>query len=184
MTEFLSVLIGAALVNNLILGLPVAADALRSARVQALGPTTALLVVLAAPLAWLLQQLLHSLALDYLYLLAGLPLLAGLAWLSLALLSRLRPTLIQPGLWPLLLANGAGLGAVLLSQPLPSLAATLALGLGGGLGFWLALQLFADLLERIDQCDVPAPFRGVPIMLIAAGLMGLAFLGCNGLGAA
>lgn len=184
MTEFLSALIGAALVNNLLLGLPVAADALRSARVQAIGPGTALLVLLAAPLAWLLQQLLQSLALDYLYLLTGLPLLAGLAWLSLTLLARVRPALSQPELWPLLLANGAGLGALLLSQPLPSLAAALVLGLGGGLGFWLALQLFADLLDRIEQCDVPAPFRGLPVMLIAAGLMGLAFLGFNGLGAA
>lgn len=184
MSELLGALIGAALVNNLILGLPVAAAALRSARVQALGPATALLVLLTAPLAWLLQQLLQSLALPYLLLLTGLPLLAALAWLSLRLLARVRPALDQSGLWPLLLGNGAGLGALLLSQPLPSFTAALALGIGAGLGFWLALQLFADLLERIEQCDVPAPFRGVPIMLIAAGLMGLAFLGLNGLGAA
>lgn len=183
MTEFLSALIGAALVNNLLLGLPVAAAALRNARVQALGPDTALLILLAAPLAWLLQQLLQNLALPYLFLPIGLPLLAALAWLSLRVLARLRPTLDQSGLWPLLLGNGAGIGALLLSQPLPSFATALALGIGAGLGFWLALQLFADLLERIEECDVPAPFRGVPIMLISAGLMGLAFLGFNGLGA-
>ncbi|MDP3814050.1 Rnf-Nqr domain containing protein [Pseudomonas sp.] len=184
MTELLFALIGAALVNNLILTLPVAADSLRHARVQALGPAGALLILLAAPLAWLLHKLLQP-GLGYLSLLLFVPLLAALAWLSLALLARLRPSLAQPaGLWPLLLGNGAGLGVMLASKPLESFPLALALGLGGGLGFWMVLQLFADLLERIEQCDVPTAFRGTPMLLICAGLMGLAFLGFNGLGAA
>jgi electron transport complex protein RnfA len=182
MTELLFALIGAALVNNLILTLPVAADSLRHARVQALGPAGALLILLAAPLAWLLNKLLQP-GLGYLSLLLLLPLLAGLAWLSLALLARLRPSLLQPaGLWPLLLGNGAGLGVMLISKPLETFPLALVLGLGGGLGFWLVLQLFADLLERVEQCDVPASFKGTPMLLICAGLMGLAFLGFNGLG--
>lgn len=179
MSQFFSLLIGAALVNNLLLSLPLAADALRSARLQALGPASAVLIGLAAPLAWLLQ----ALQLQALQLLVFLPLLGALAWLSL-LLARLRPNLAQQGLWPLLLGNGGALGVMLLSQPLSGFTQALALGVGGGLGFWLALQLFADLLERVEQCDVPTPFRGVPIMLVSAGLMGLAFLGFNGLGAA
>lgn len=185
MSEFLLTLIGAALVNNLILTLPVAAESLRHARVHVLGPASALLMLLAAPLAWLLLRLLQGLALSQLYLLLALPLLAALAWLSLALLARLRPNLLQAGgLWPLLLGNGAGLGVMLASKPLESFPLALAFGLGGGLGFWLVLQLFADLLERIEQCDVPSPFKGTPMLLIGAGLMGLAFLGFNGLGAA
>jgi electron transport complex protein RnfA len=183
MTELLFALIGAALVNNLILTLPVAADSLRHARLQALGPAGALLILLAAPLAWLLQLLLQGLALSHLYLLLVVPLLAALAWLSLALLARLRPSLLQPaGLWPLLLGNGAGLGVMLISKPLETFPLALVLGLGGGLGFWLVLQLFADLLERVEQCDVPASFKGTPMLLICAGLTGLAFLGFNGLG--
>src|SRR5690606_1385359 len=182
MRDFLFALIGAALVSNLILGLPLAADALRSARVQALGPARALLIALAAPAAGLLQQALQAAELAYLYLLLGLPLLAALSWFSLSLLARLRPALPLDGLWPLLLGNG--LGAMLLARSLDGFGAALALGIGGGLGFWLVLQLLSDLLERIEQCDVPAAFRGTPILLIAAGLMGLAFLGFNGLGAA
>ncbi|MBB2496552.1 Rnf-Nqr domain containing protein [Aquipseudomonas ullengensis] len=182
MTELLAVLIGAALVNHLLLGLSVA-DPSRPAHLQALGPAAALLLLLTAPLAWLLHQLLQNLALDYLNLLAGLLLLACLAWLSLALLARLRPVLAQPGLWPLLLGNGAGVGVMLLSQGLPSFSVALALGVGSGLGFWLILQLFADLLERLEQCDVPAPFKGAPMLLISSGLLGMAFLGLNGLGA-
>jgi electron transport complex protein RnfA len=182
MSDFLFALIGAALVSNLILGLPLAADALRSARAQALGPAGALLILLAAPSAWLLQQAVQSVDLTYLSLLISLPLLAALSWLSLALLARLRPTLPLDGLWALLLGNG--LGAMLLARSLENFSAALALGIGGGLGFWLVLQLMSDLLERIEQCDVPAAFRGAPILLIAAGLMSLAFLGFSGMGAA
>lgn len=181
MTDFLLALIGAALVSNLILGLPLAADALRHARVQALGPAGALLILFAAPAAWLVQQLLQLAGLTYLYLLFALPLLAALSRLNLTALARLRPTSDTTGLWPLLLGNG--LGAMLLARSLESFAAALALGVGGGLGFWLVLQLMSDLLERIEQCDAPAAFRGTPILLIAAGLMGLAFLGFSGMGA-
>jgi len=181
--EFISALIGAALVNNLILTLPAGADALRTARVRLLGPASALLILLATPLAWSLQRLLlEVLGLAYLRLFVFLPLLALLAWLGLRALARLRPQLPQDGLWPLLLGNGAALGAMLLaSQPAASLAQALALGLGGGLGFWLTLALFTDLLGRIEQADIPEPFKGAPIALIGAGLMGLAFLGFNGL---
>lgn len=182
MSDFLFALIGAALVSNLILGLPLAADALRHARLQALGPAGALLILLAAPAAWLLQQALQAAHLAYLYLLIGLPLLAALSGLSLGLLARLRPALAQPGLWPLLIGNG--LGATLLARSLDGFTAALALGIGGGLGFWLVLQLMGDLLERIEQCDVPVALRGTPILLIAAGLMSLAFLGFSGMGAA
>ncbi|MDG9927234.1 MULTISPECIES: Rnf-Nqr domain containing protein [unclassified Pseudomonas] len=182
MTDFLFALIGAALVSNLILGLPLAADALRHARVQALGPAGALLILFAAPVSWLVQQALSATGLAYLHLLACLPLLAGLGWLSLALLARLRPALDLTGLWPLLLGNG--LGAMVLATTLDDFASSMALGIGGGLGFWLVLQLMSDLIERTGRCDVPAAFRGAPILLVVAGLTGLAFLGFGGLGAA
>lgn len=183
MSELLSVLIGAVLVNHLLLGLPIAADAPRHARIQVLGPASALLILLAVPLAWWLHRLLPA-DLGYLSLMLLLPLLAALAWLSLVLLARLRPSLAQPaGLWPLLLSNGAGLGVMLISQPLQSFYLALTVGLAAGLGFWLLLQLFADLLERIESCDVPTPFKGTPMLLVCAGLISLAFLGLNGLGA-
>ncbi|WP_137818815.1 Rnf-Nqr domain containing protein [Pseudomonas sp. 2FG] len=184
MTELFLALLGAALVNNLFLMLPAGADALRARRVRLLGPASALLILFATPLAWLLQSLLlEPLELSYLRLFVLMPLLAPLAWLSSKVLARLRPQLPQDGLWPLLLGNGAALAAMLLaSQPAASFALALALGLGGGLGFWLALALFTDLLGRIEQADIPAPFKGAPVMLICAGLMGLAFLGFNGLG--
>ncbi|MGE8497742.1 MAG: Rnf-Nqr domain containing protein [Pseudomonas sp.] len=185
MSEFFFVLIGAALVNHLILSLPADAGVQRSARLRFVGPASALLILLATPLSWLLHRLLLSLDLDYLHLLLMLPLLAALAWACLAAIARWqRPDEPVNGLLPLLLGNGAGLGIMLTGTPLESFILALALGAAGGLGFWLVMQLLADLLERAAQGDVPAPFRGTPLLLVCAGLMGLAFLGLNGLGAA
>ena len=183
MTNFFFALIGAALVNNLILGTALAADAVRQVRVQALGPASAVLIAFAAPLAWLLQQMLLAVALPYLFLLSAVVLLAALAWCVPLLLTRLHPSSGMPDkLWPALIING--LGAMLLARSLDGFSTALALGIGGGLGFWLVLQLMNDLFERLEQCAIPAALRGTPMQLICAGLMGLAFLGFNGLGAA
>lgn len=59
------------------------------------------------------------------------------------------------------------------------LAHMAALSLGAGLGFWLVLSLFSDLRQRIADNDIPLPFRGLPVELISAGLMAVAFLGFN-----
>ncbi|WP_421684060.1 NADH:quinone oxidoreductase [Stutzerimonas urumqiensis] len=182
MTDFLLALIGAALVSNLVLGLPLAADGLREARTRMLGPAGAAIILLAAPLGWLVDQLLRTLSLAHLYLFLFLPLLAALGWAIQAMVVRLRPSEAQPDLWSLLI--GIGLGAMLLARSLEHLAAVLALGIGGGLGFWLVMQLFSDLLARLERCDVPARLRGVPMTLFAAGLMSLAFMGFSGLGVA
>ena len=56
-----------------------------------------------------------------------------------------------------------------------------ALSLGAGLGFWLVLSLFNDLRQRTLDNDVPLPFRGLPIDLVGAGLIAVAFLGFSGL---
>ncbi|MGE8501510.1 MAG: Rnf-Nqr domain containing protein [Pseudomonas sp.] len=181
MTDFLFALIGAALISHFALGLPLAADALRPQRLQALGPCAALLILLAVPLAWLTEYLLQTATLSYLYLLAFILLSAGLARLLPTLLARWRPALVQPGLWPILLGNC--LGAMLLARSMETFTSAVVFGLAGGLGFWLILQLFDNLQVRIERCDVPVAFRGTPILLISAGLMGLAFLGFNGVGA-
>lgn len=126
--------------------------------------------------------LLHRLGLTGLRLFVWLALAVGLIGPVLKLLARVLPRLPLAGLWPLLLGNAAILGAGLLSsQAERGLGATLALGLGGGLGFWLVLSLFDDLRQRTRDNDIALPFRGLPIELISAGLIGVAFLGFTGL---
>jgi electron transport complex protein RnfA len=54
-------------------------------------------------------------------------------------------------------------------------------GAGRAIGFTLVLILFAGIRERLETCDVPAPFKGTSIAMITAGLMSLAFMGFSGL---
>lgn len=58
---------------------------------------------------------------------------------------------------------------------------SMAFGLGSGLGFGLALIIMASIREKLEVADVPAPFRGLPIAFILAGLIALAFTGFSGL---
>jgi len=56
----------------------------------------------------------------------------------------------------------------------------LALAVGGGLGFTIAIVLMAGLREELELCDVPKPFRGAGIALLVAGIMAMAFMGFTG----
>ena len=57
----------------------------------------------------------------------------------------------------------------------------IAVGILGGLGFTLAIVIFASLRERVDKAESPACFKGYPLALIAAGFLALAFMGFSGL---
>ena len=54
-------------------------------------------------------------------------------------------------------------------------------GVAGGIGFTVAIVLFASIRERVDKADCPECFKGYPMALIAAGLLALAFMGFSGL---
>jgi electron transport complex protein RnfA len=60
------------------------------------------------------------------------------------------------------------------------LGEALALAVGGGIGFTIAITLMAGLREELDLCDVPEPLRGAGIALIVAGIMAMAFMGFTG----
>ena len=189
MTDLLLTLISAVLINNLIVQLPLGiAPVLKAAtgsraQLHALGLATTWLMVTATLLNHLLYQyLLLPLELTSLRLFVFLPTSLLLIKPSKALLARLFPTLDFSGLWLLLASNAGILGLALLdAQAGQSLARAGVLGLGAGLGFWLLASLYQDLRQRISHEDVPQPFRGLPIELISAGLLGVAFLGVNGL---
>lgn len=190
MTELLLTLISAALINNIVLHLPLGIDPLLQlpvdagrAQVHALGiATTALMLLSALPGQAIHHYLLAPLELSYLRLFVFVPLCVLLITPVLTVLSRWLPALPFAGLKPLLIANAAILGLSLLSAEADKgLLYTAALSLGAGLGFWLVLSLFSDLRQRACNDDVPLPFRGLPIELISAGLMAMAFLGFNGL---
>ena len=83
---------------------------------------------------------------------------------------------------PLITTNCAVLGVVLVNvQNGYNFLFSVINGAAGGLGFTLAIVLFASLRERVDKSDCPECFKGYPITLIAAGLLALAFTGFSGL---
>ena len=83
---------------------------------------------------------------------------------------------------PLITTNCAVLGVVLVNvQEGYDFLQSVINGVCGGLGFTLAIVLFASIRERVDKTDCPEAFKGYPITLIAAGLLALAFMGFSGL---
>lgn len=186
MTETLLTLISTALINNLVLHWPLGVDPLLGSQrqqVHALGVATTCLMLIVGLLGYALYHgLLIPLELTSLRLFVFLPLSVLLIGPLLKGLSRVFSTLSFDGLWPLLLGNAAVLGVALLGiEGDKGFFAAAALSLGGGLGFWLVLSLFNDLRQRTLDNDVPLPFRGLPIDLIGAGLIAVAFLGFSGL---
>ena len=191
MTELIVTLIGAALINNIVLHQGLALDpALRidgaadRHKIHALGLTTGLLMLSSTLIGQLLYRyLLLPLQLDYLRLFVFLPLCIVLITPLLTLVSRWQPQLPQTGLKPLLLGN-AGVLALSLTASSPELDVlqVIYLSIGSGLGFWLVLILLDDLRQRtLDNDAIPESFRGLPLELIGAGIMAMAFLGLNGL---
>ena len=83
---------------------------------------------------------------------------------------------------PLITTNCAVLGVVLVNvQEGYDFLQSVINGAAGGIGFTVAIVLFASIRERVDKTDCPKAFKGVPITLIAAGLLALAFMGFSGL---
>ena len=83
---------------------------------------------------------------------------------------------------PLITTNCAVLGVVLVNvQKGYAFLPSVINGAAGGIGFTIAIVLFASLRERVDKADCPECFKGYPITLIAAGLLALAFTGFSGL---
>ncbi|MCY1437907.1 Electron transport complex subunit RsxA [compost metagenome] len=179
MSDYLLVLISAALVNHLCLP----HQPISRLHLHVHGLACALCIALGVIGAQLLTRgLLAPLQIQDLNLFLLLPWLALLAWGVPWLLAKWRPA------WPLvevpalLLSNAAVLGLALQQARDDSTwLATLLQGLLTGGGFWLALILFADLRQRSTHADIPGVLRGLPIELLGAGVMAMAFSGFNGL---
>ena len=110
--------------------------------------------------------------------------IAALVQMVEIMLKKLSPSLYQAlGIFlPLITTNCAVLGvAILMIQKEFTLLQSVTYSVATALGFGLALVLFAGIRERLEFEDVPAAFRGVPIALITASILAMAFMGFSGL---
>ncbi|MEM7407170.1 MAG: electron transport complex subunit RsxA [Pseudomonadota bacterium] len=191
MSEALLLIIGAALVNNVVLahflGLcPFMGVSNRLSASVGLGAATALVLSIACALAWLAHHyLLVPLDAHGLRTLVFILVIAVAVQATELLMRRFAPLLFRVlGIYvPLITTNCAVLGVALMTtqRELDFLSAVLV-GLGTALGFTLVLVLFAALRERVSDEALPALMRGAPVAFLSAGMMSLAFMGLRGLG--
>jgi electron transport complex protein RnfA len=189
MTELVLIIVAAALVNNFVLvqflGLcPFLGASRRLEGALGMALATGLVLTLASALSYLVERfVLAPLHLQYLDLVAFILVIGAAVQFTELALRYASPVLYRLlGLYiPLIASNCAVLGVALLnSQRSGSLLEAIYYGAGAALGFGLVLTLLGGLRERIEESRVPQPFRGVPITLVTAGLMSLAFYGFNG----
>ena len=130
------------------------------------------------------QFLLVKNGLEYLQTLVFILVIAALVQLVEIALKKFLPALYNSlGIYlPLITTNCAVLGVVLLNiDKSYSFWQSIVNSLGAGLGFMLALVLFAGVRERLESCEVPKFLQGLPITLIAASLVSVSFLGFTGI---
>lgn len=121
--------------------------------------------------------------LEYLQTIVFILVIAALVQLVEIILKKYMPALYNAlGIYlPLITTNCAVLGVVLINvENNYNFGQSMMRSLGGGLGFMLAMVMFADVRERLESCDVPKFLQGLPITLIAASLTSVSFLGFSG----
>lgn len=139
---------------------------------------------LASAICWLVNCLLVKLGLGFLQTIAYILVIAALVQFIEMFLKKSIPSLYSAlGIYlPLITTNCAVLGvAILMIQKEFNLLQSVTYSVATALGFALALVLFAGIRERLDFEDVPKAFKGIPIALITAGILAMAFMGFSGL---
>ena len=149
-----------------------------------MGVAVTFVMALASALCWLVNLILVKLNLQYMQTVAFILAIASIVQFVEMFLKKAVPTLYKAlGVFlPLITTNCAVLGVVLINvQEGYDLLMSTVNGAAGGLGFTLAIVLFASVRERVEKAEPPECFKGFPIALITAGLLALAFMGFSGL---
>ena len=149
-----------------------------------MGVAVTFVLALASVITFFIQKLLNITNTGFLQTIAFILVVASIVQFVEMFIKKMSPSLYQAlGVYlPLITTNCAVLGIALVNvQNGYNLIATLINGVGAGVGFTLAIVLFAGIRERLELADIPEAFQGYPITLIAAALMSIAFLGFTGL---
>ena len=189
-TTLLAITLGAVLSNNFIfsqfLGIcPFLGVSKKVDTAVGMGIAVTFVMGLASAITWLVNTfILVPLSLSYMQTVAFILVIASLVQFIEMFLQKSMPTLYTAlGVYlPLITTNCAVLGVALLNiQNNYNFISSVVYGITGGLGFLLAIVLFASIRERLVFADYPKAFEGFPIALVTAGLMALAFMGFSGL---
>ena len=149
-----------------------------------MGMAVTFVMALASAACFAVNLLLVELGLSYMQTVVFILVIASIVQVVEMFLKKSVPALYKAlGVFlPLITTNCAVLGVVLVNvQAGYDFLQSVVNGAAGGLGFTVAIVLFASIRERVDRTDCPRAFRGFPITLISAGLLALAFMGFSGL---
>ena len=189
-TTLLAITLGAILSNNFIFSqflgcCPFLGVSKKVDTAVGMGIAVTFVMGLASAITWLVNLLLVKLGLDYMQTVAFILVIAALVQFIEMFLQKSMPTLYTAlGVYlPLITTNCAVLGVALLNiQNNYNFIESVVYGITGGLGFLLAIFLFAAIREQLEvSSDSPKAFDGFPIALVTAGLIALAFMGFSGL---
>ena len=189
-TSLLMIVIGGALINNVVLNqflgicsfLGVSKQMKPSA---SLGMAVVFVITIASAVANLLYDyVLAPLGLDFMKTIVFILVIAALVQIVEMFLKKTSPGVYKAlGIYlPLITTNCAVLGVALTNvQNGYDFLQSILAGFGTAVGYTLAIVLLAGIRSRIHEEDIPAPLRGAPIVMISAALMSIAFMGFSGL---
>ena len=187
---YFAIIIGAIFVNNVVLAqflgiCPFLGVSSKVETSMGMGAAVTFVMALSAVVTWLIQTyILVPFGIEYMQTIVFILVIAALVQMVEIVLKKVSPSLYQAlGIFlPLITTNCAVLGvAILMIQKEFSLLQGVVYNVATALGFALALVIFAGLRERIEFEEAPKAFQGVPIALIAASILAMAFMGFSGL---
>ncbi len=190
MRELLIIAVGSALVNNVVLsqflGLcPFLGVSKKVKTAAGMGAAVIFVITLASAVAAVIYEfVLEPNGLAYLETIVFILVIAALVQFVEMFLKKFMPPLYQAlGVYlPLITTNCAVLGVALTNvQKSYDILTSVVNGFATAAGFTIAIVILAGIREKIEYNDVPESFKGMPITMIAAGLMAIAFCGFSGL---
>lgn len=188
--ELLLILISSSLVNNVVLsqflGLcPFLGVSKKTNTAAGMGAAVIFVITLASAVAGLMYQfILVPLGIEYLQTICFILVIAALVQFVEMFLKKAVPALYESlGVYlPLITTNCAVLGVALTNvQKEYGILAGIVNGFATAVGFTVAIIILAGIREKIAYNDIPETFKGMPIVLVTAGLMAIAFCGFSGL---
>lgn len=190
LSKLLLIFIGAVFVNNFVfyrfLGIcPFLGISKKTDSAIGMGMAVTFVMVIAGIVTWLIHYLvLVPLGLPFLQYVAFILVIASLVQLIEMFLKNKNPKLYKVfGIYlPLITTNCAILGLALLNIVKGyNFIESLVFSIGAGVGFTIALVIMSGIRESLELADVPQSLKGIPIALIIAGLLALAFGGFSGM---
>lgn len=188
--EYFVIIIGAIFVNNIVLAqflgiCPFLGVSNRVSTALGMGGAVTFVMTISSLVVYMIQYgVLVPLEIEYMQTIVFILVIAALVQMVEIVLKKLSPALYQSlGIFlPLITTNCAVLGiAILLVQKELDMAQSVVFATSTAIGFTLAMVLFAGLREKLEITDTPAAMRGVPVALIVAGILAMAFMGFSGL---